>query len=122
MRRINNVVFAKGLRCKGKTDVSTALNAVLKLYAGKLARTVLRGRVSERERVYTLDMPGVRGRAIGNDTGGRGTDVGAATLITTTSSVRPATKPQTVRPAGDLPKCIQIAIDLYHQSRIILLR
>jgi len=37
------VTFAKGLLCNGKTGVSTALNAVLELYAGKLARTVLRG-------------------------------------------------------------------------------
>jgi hypothetical protein len=43
MRRINNVTFAKGLRCNGKTGVNTALNAVLELYVGKLARTVLRG-------------------------------------------------------------------------------
>jgi hypothetical protein len=43
MRRINDVTFAKGLRCNGKTGVDTALNAVLELYAGKLARTVLRG-------------------------------------------------------------------------------
>ena len=37
------MTFAKGLLCNGKTGVSTALNAVLELYAGKLARTVLRG-------------------------------------------------------------------------------
>ena len=37
------MTFAKGLRCNGKTGVSMALNAVLELYAGKLARTVLRG-------------------------------------------------------------------------------
>lgn len=43
MRRIDDVTFAKGLRCNGKTGVSMALNAVLELYAGKLARTVLRG-------------------------------------------------------------------------------
>lgn len=43
MRRINNVTFVKGLLSIGKTGVSTALNAVLELYAGKLARTVLRG-------------------------------------------------------------------------------
>lgn len=43
MRRIDDVTFAKGLRCNGKTGVSVALNAVLELYAGKLARTVLRG-------------------------------------------------------------------------------
>jgi hypothetical protein len=33
MRRINDVTFAKGLRCNGKTGVDTALNAVLELYA-----------------------------------------------------------------------------------------
>jgi hypothetical protein len=43
MRRINDVTFAKGLRCNGKTGVNTTLNAVLELYAGKLARTVPRG-------------------------------------------------------------------------------
>ena len=43
MRRINDVTFAKGLRCNGKTGVDTTLSAVLELYAGKLARTVLRG-------------------------------------------------------------------------------
>jgi len=43
MRRINDVMFAKGLRCNGKTGVDTTLSAVLELYAGKLARTVLRG-------------------------------------------------------------------------------
>ena len=43
MRRINNVTFAKGLRCNGKAGVNTTLNAVLELYAGKLARTVPRG-------------------------------------------------------------------------------
>ena len=42
MRRINDVTFAKGLHCNGKTGVNTVLNAVLELYAGKLARTVLR--------------------------------------------------------------------------------
>jgi hypothetical protein len=31
------------LRCNGRTGVDTALSAVLELYAGKLARTVLRG-------------------------------------------------------------------------------
>jgi len=51
MRRINDVMFAKGLRCNGKTGVNTALNAVLELYAGKLARTAF-GAVSERERGY----------------------------------------------------------------------
>jgi hypothetical protein len=36
MRRINDVTFAKGLRCNGKTGVNTTLNAVLELYAGNL--------------------------------------------------------------------------------------
>ena len=51
MRRINDVTFAKGLRCNSKAGVSKALNAVLELYAGKLARTAF-GAVSERERGY----------------------------------------------------------------------
>jgi hypothetical protein len=32
----NDVTFANGLRCNGKTGVSTALNALLELYAGNL--------------------------------------------------------------------------------------
>jgi hypothetical protein len=43
MMRINDVTFAEGLRCNVKTGVNTTLNAVLELYAGKLARTVARG-------------------------------------------------------------------------------
>src|SRR5260370_42462313 len=39
----DDVTFAKGLRCNGKTGVNTTLKAVLELYAGKLARTVTRG-------------------------------------------------------------------------------
>jgi hypothetical protein len=39
----DDVTFAKGLRCNGKTGVNTTLNAVLELYAGKLSRTVPRG-------------------------------------------------------------------------------
>ncbi len=33
----------EGLACCGETGVSTTLNAVRELYAGKLARAVLRG-------------------------------------------------------------------------------
>ena len=54
MRRINDVTFAKGLRCNGKTGVNTTLNAVLELYAGNLHVQFLGGRVSERERGYPL--------------------------------------------------------------------
>jgi hypothetical protein len=41
------------------------------------------GRVSERERGYPLDMPEARRRVVGNDIAGRGIDVDAATLTTT---------------------------------------
>ncbi len=68
MRQINDVTFAKGLRCNGKTGVDTALSAVLELYAGKLARTVLRGpRCREVVGLPTKRMPHCNGADRGSN-------------------------------------------------------
>jgi hypothetical protein len=43
MTRINDVTFAKGLRCNGKTGVNKTLMLCASRVRGKLACTVLRG-------------------------------------------------------------------------------
>jgi hypothetical protein len=48
------VTFAKVVCAQTATGIDMMLNAVREPYAGKLARTVLRGRVSGRGRGYSL--------------------------------------------------------------------